>query len=273
MTHRSISSTAIHPSTLLPSLKPVSGGSNLPDELPQLRSLTTDYFSWEQLTIRYPLVFLLQPDYYKVFRVTHPETSIYQENLNLDLGPVEVTNTFICQYTVPCDALHIQRTDKIVMQFAQECQLGSFDFISSMIIRWNGPDNDHRYLLRKTAILQSDKNGLPLYGIMTLKDITPMVSSVKPYNMDITFHPERADLRCELFRRIKAVQPRRQFNLTTRELEIIKCLSLGLSSKEIASMLFISKATVDTHRQNLIHKWEVTNTAALLKLAMMEGWI
>jgi DNA-binding NarL/FixJ family response regulator len=142
-----------------------------------------------------------------------------------------------------------------------------------MIIRWHGPGNDRRFLLRKMAILQADKNGMPSFGIMTLKDITPMVSSVKANNIDITFHPERSDLRCELMRRIRSVQPKRQSHFTVRELEIIKCLSKGMSSKEIAGALFISKATVDTHRQNLIHKWEVTNTAALLKLAMEEGCI
>ncbi len=46
-----------------------------------------------------------------------------------------------------------------------------------------------------------------------------------------------------------------------------------MSSKEIANALCISKATVDTHRQNIIHKWEVTNTAGLMKRAVEGGCI
>jgi DNA-binding NarL/FixJ family response regulator len=107
---------------------------------------------------------------------------------------------------------------------------------------------------------------------MTFKDVTPMISAVKPNNVDITFHPEKANLCYEICRRINKVQPLRP-GITSRERDIVRCLCKGMSSKEIAAALYISKATVDTHRQNLIHKWEVTNTAALLQRAMEEGCI
>jgi DNA-binding NarL/FixJ family response regulator len=99
-----------------------------------------------------------------------------------------------------------------------------------------------------------------------------MVSAIKSNNVDVTFHPDKANLCYELCKRIKAVQPK-QTGITGREKEIVRCLCKGMSSKEIAAALYISKATVDTHRQNLIHKWEVTNTAALLQRAMEEGCI
>ena len=273
MTTRTNSSAAILQGTLVPVLRRVTNEKPASSILPLVRTITRDYFSWDQLATRHPLVHLLQPDYYKVFRLANPEAPVYQQNLHLDLGSVEVTHIALRQFVNHCDAAHLQRTDKIIHQFALECHLGSFDFISSIIIRWNGPGNDQRYLLRKTAILQTDDHGVPAFGIMTLKDITPLVSSLKPDNIDITFHPERSDLRCELMRRIKLAQPKSQSHFTAREVEIIRCLSKGMSSKEIASELFISKATVDTHRQNLIHKWEVTNTAALLRKAMEVGCI
>ena len=52
-----------------------------------------------------------------------------------------------------------------------------------------------------------------------------------------------------------------------RELEILRLLSKGLSTVEIAEKLFISKKTVDSHRQNLLHKLYVKNTAELIKIA------
>lgn len=239
----------------------------------RIRTINTDYFLWENMTMRIPLVHLLQPDYYCVFRFANPEAIVFQQNLHLELGGLNESITAIRQYLDPNDAREVRRTDSIIQQFASECRLQPFDYILSMILRWNGPDQTQRFLLRKTTILQVDENGNPVYGIMTIQDITPMISSVKPGNIDITFQPDRADLRHELMSRIKTGQEKPQSYFTVRELDIIRCLGKGMCSKEIASVLFISKSTVDTHRQNLIRKWEVTNTAALLKLAMEQGCI
>jgi len=52
--------------------------------------------------------------------------------------------------------------------------------------------------------------------------------------------------------------------LSDRELEITKLLFLGKSSKEIAVNLGISKATVDTHRRNILEKTGYKNTAELI---------
>lgn len=56
-------------------------------------------------------------------------------------------------------------------------------------------------------------------------------------------------------------------NITTREMEILQLIALGLTSQEISNRLFISKNTVETHRKNLFSKLNVKNTAALLKYA------
>ncbi len=41
---------------------------------------------------------------------------------------------------------------------------------------------------------------------------------------------------------------------STRELEIIKLIESGLSSKQIAEKLFLSVYTVSTHRTNILEK-------------------
>jgi len=55
--------------------------------------------------------------------------------------------------------------------------------------------------------------------------------------------------------------------LTKREVEILKLIAMELSTQEISEKLFISKKTVDSHRQNLLHKLKVKNTAGLVKAA------
>jgi two-component system, NarL family, nitrate/nitrite response regulator NarL len=55
--------------------------------------------------------------------------------------------------------------------------------------------------------------------------------------------------------------------LTRREKEILQLLSKGLTSNEIAEKLFLSTFTVDTHRRNMLQKFNVHNTQALINLA------
>lgn len=61
--------------------------------------------------------------------------------------------------------------------------------------------------------------------------------------------------------------------LTKRELEVLKLLGEEKSNHEIADLLFISVRTVDTHRQNLLAKLQVKNTAGLVKHALRIGLI
>jgi two-component system, NarL family, nitrate/nitrite response regulator NarL len=56
-------------------------------------------------------------------------------------------------------------------------------------------------------------------------------------------------------------------HLTNREIELIQLFEKDLSNKEIASMLFISVHTVETHRKNLFRKTETNTLVGLLKWA------
>lgn len=61
--------------------------------------------------------------------------------------------------------------------------------------------------------------------------------------------------------------------LTTKEIEIIKLISSGLTSKEIGDKLFISPRTVDTHRHNILKKLQIPNSAQLSRWAIEKGYI
>ena len=60
-------------------------------------------------------------------------------------------------------------------------------------------------------------------------------------------------------------------SLSTRELEIFKCIGLALSSKEIASRLDISERTVETHRRNICRKLGVRGAALMRQAALYVG--
>lgn len=61
--------------------------------------------------------------------------------------------------------------------------------------------------------------------------------------------------------------------LTPREIEILKEISVGRASKEISQKLFISKNTVDRHRQNIMEKLRVKSAIEACHLANMMGII
>lgn len=52
--------------------------------------------------------------------------------------------------------------------------------------------------------------------------------------------------------------------LSEREMQVAKCLSEGLSFKEIGAELFISERTVETHKNNAIKKLGLRNTMQLV---------
>jgi len=57
-------------------------------------------------------------------------------------------------------------------------------------------------------------------------------------------------------------------NVTDREIDIIRCITEGLSNKQIADQLFLSTHTVNTHRKNIMNKLGVNNTAGVVMYAV-----
>jgi len=61
--------------------------------------------------------------------------------------------------------------------------------------------------------------------------------------------------------------------LTVSEIEIVKLIADGLTTKEIATRKNISHHTVNTHRKNIFRKVEVSNASELIMHAIKAGWI
>jgi DNA-binding NarL/FixJ family response regulator len=61
--------------------------------------------------------------------------------------------------------------------------------------------------------------------------------------------------------------------LSEREREVLQLIAEGHSSKEVAEVLSISPATVETHRAHILQKLDVHNTAELVLYAVRRGVI
>lgn len=68
-------------------------------------------------------------------------------------------------------------------------------------------------------------------------------------------------------------KPEASIILTRREKEVLELIADGMTNNMIAEKLFISSTTVDSHRKNLLTKFDVKNTASLIRLASQKQLI
>ena len=114
-------------------------------------------------------------------------------------------------------------------------------------------------VIEQQNVLELDKNN-NIWLALSVLDISP--------DKDIT-----TPFRCRLINSKTAelfhFPPEENLpRLSSREKEILSLISKGLISKQIADQLFISVNTVNTHRQRIIEKLKVSNTAEAIKYAM-----
>lgn len=66
---------------------------------------------------------------------------------------------------------------------------------------------------------------------------------------------------------------KRKISLTRRELEVLRMIANEYTNDEIAQKFELSKRTIDSHRQNILSKLQVKNTAGLIKYAIRLGLV
>jgi DNA-binding NarL/FixJ family response regulator len=62
-------------------------------------------------------------------------------------------------------------------------------------------------------------------------------------------------------------------DLSDREQEVLEALYRGASTREIATKLYISHHTVESHRKSLIQKFDAKNSVHLIYLALKQGFL
>ncbi len=90
------------------------------------------------------------------------------------------------------------------------------------------------------------------------------IPAIKKNVFDYLLKPVSIDELKETIQRFKVTD---HFNLSKRELDIIRGIAEGLNSKAIAEKLFISRHTVDTYRRSILEKTNCKNSAELIRFA------
>ncbi|MGE0090822.1 MAG: response regulator [Bacteroidales bacterium] len=101
---------------------------------------------------------------------------------------------------------------------------------------------------------------------MPLKDIVNSINLVLEYGCFFPLEIEKLIKRNS--HEFSSIQ-----SISNREMEVLKLISEGYTTHQIAEKLFLSENTIETYRKNLLIKFETPNVACLIKKAVELGVI
>ena len=134
--------------------------------------------------------------------------------------------------------------------------------------RFRRKDGEHVNLMEQLYLLEVDQVGLPalvLGNVITLgsNDVLPIRASAKLIT-DSGFSET-------IFSKTYQSISNDISKVTDRELDILRNLATGKTSKQIGDELYISPHTVDTHRRNLLKKLDCRSVVELAQIAYKNG--
>ena len=131
------------------------------------------------------------------------------------------------------------------------------------------PGGQEARILAQNAVLHSDSRG----NITHVQCVYSDISRWKRSEHQVASVMSTADNICFFFTADDMDTGNQKSVLSKRELEIVKLMAEGYSSKLIADKLFISFHTVNTHRQRIIEKTNSKNTGEVVQFAVSHGLI
>jgi DNA-binding CsgD family transcriptional regulator len=155
----------------------------------------------------------------------------------------------------------------IRMGFSLPDKTQSRDFKTIFDYRVIGKDGKYVRVIEQQVPLEFDKSG-NVWLALSMLDLSP------DKDISIPFRGRLMNQRTgELYHFPPEGNSAKQItsSLTNREKEILQLISRGLISKEIADKLYISVNTVNTHRQRIIEKLNVSNTYEAIKYGHERG--
>jgi len=132
--------------------------------------------------------------------------------------------------------------------------------------RVKGLRDDFVRVIEQQSVLELDRRG-NIWLALSVLDLAPEA------DLDIPFRCRLHNWRTGDLYSFPPPQAGDGELLTLREREILQLVSKGLVSREIADVLFISVHTVNTHRQRIIRKLDVSNTSEAIRYALDLGII
>jgi DNA-binding NarL/FixJ family response regulator len=101
--------------------------------------------------------------------------------------------------------------------------------------------------------------------LLKTTDKKELVTALESVSKGDTYFAKEILEELHSFQKIK--KENEAIHLTSREIDIIKCIAEDLSNKQIADKLFISERTVETHRKNIFSKTNMHSAISLIDFA------
>lgn len=136
-------------------------------------------------------------------------------------------------------------------------------------VRYKKKNGEYARILYQGVMIEHDEHGRLLRSLAVHTDISYLKQEGKPVLSFIGMDGEPSYV--DVGSKNTFIESKEE--LTRREKQVLKLLIEGKLSKEISSILNITKQTVDTHRKNMLHKKNLGNTGELIGKAIRYGWI
>ncbi len=210
-------------------------------------------------------------DFVSVVAAQKKEMFVYENNINLNFGAKTPSSISISESLLPCQVASISQVDDKLTELLLNSKIKPFDLQFVLVFNAELIKGDVRTLVRKISLVKSDEQGIPEYVLVTFLDVTN-TSKSSQVKSDLRYEKLPKDQQVKVNQFEKDVESilKEKVLLTKREKEILKVISQGKTSEEIAKALNISKATVDTHRQNMLRKYDVSNVLELLQKCVLD---
>lgn len=119
-------------------------------------------------------------------------------------------------------------------------------------------------LLQQIIVLELDNAG-DIWLVLIINDLSPLKDNDVPLRRYMEYIPNGSRV---LF---PSAESQVESPISPRELEILGLIARGYGSQDIADYLGISIATVNNHRQHILSKLDVTNSAEAINYSLSIG--
>jgi DNA-binding CsgD family transcriptional regulator len=144
---------------------------------------------------------------------------------------------------------------------------------ATVYLRFKNAAGIYRWVMVQYADTLLDTDGRINYGLTLLTDI----SHIKKDGMAMMSILDTSDDSCQQFLCLDGGNLSKSNEdlpkISPRELEVLRYLAAGYSSKQIAGEFNIAIKTIDNHRQNLLHKTNTKSTGELVAYGINNGFI
>lgn len=135
--------------------------------------------------------------------------------------------------------------------------------------RIKNSEGNYITVVQRFSYIPSNVQGIP-YGVVgVIFDITHFKNSHSiVHTIEETLLRDNGIVNELIYKKVHPVYEINPSQLSKRELEILKLMAGGLSSKQIAGTLNISKDTVNNHRKKMLEKTGCKNSIEILSYAL-----